>query len=80
MAVALEQFVEQLEDSGILARDMLKEFLPPNAAPRNAEELSRELVRHRKLTKFQATQLWQGKGKSLVLGPNDPQQRILEKI
>ena len=68
MAVALEQFVQQLEDSGILAGDTLREFLPPNAAPKNAEELARELVRQRKLTKFQATQLWQGKGKSLVLG------------
>ena len=68
MAVALEQFVQQLEDSGILAGDALREFLPPNAAPKNAEELARELVRQRKLTKFQATQLWQGKGKSLVLG------------
>jgi len=68
MAVALEQFVQQLEDSGILAGDTLREFLPPNAAPQNAEELARKLVRQRKLTKFQATQLWQGKGKSLVLG------------
>ena len=68
MAVALEQFVQQLEDSGILAGDTLREFLPPNAAPKNAEELARELVRQRKLTKFQATQLWQGRGKSLVLG------------
>ncbi len=68
MAVALEQFVQQLEDSGILAAETLREFLPPNAAPQNAEELARELVRQRKLTKFQATQLWQGKGKSLVLG------------
>ncbi len=68
MAVALEQFVQQLADSGILAGESLREFLPPNAAPKNAEELARELVRQRKLTKFQATQLWQGKGKSLVLG------------
>ncbi len=68
MAVALEQFVQQLEDSGVLAGEALREFLPPNAAPKNAEELARELVRQRKLTKFQATQLWQGKGKSLVLG------------
>ena len=45
MAVALEQFVQQLEDSGILAGDTLSEFLPPKAAPQNAEELARELVR-----------------------------------
>jgi serine/threonine protein kinase len=68
MAVALEQFVQQVADSGILAGDTLKEFLPPNAAPQNAEDLARELVRRRKLTKFQASQIWQGKGKSLILG------------
>jgi serine/threonine protein kinase len=69
MAVTLEQFVEQLQESGILAGDTLREFLPPSdAAPSNAEDLARELVRRRKLTKFQATQVWQGKGKALVLG------------
>ena len=50
MAVPLEKFVKQLEDSGILAGDTLKDFLPPKSEPKDAEELARELVRHKKLT------------------------------
>ena len=50
-----------------LAKRSESSFLP-TLHPKNAEDLARELVRQRKLTKFQATQLWQGKGKSLVLG------------
>jgi len=68
MPVPLEQFVKHLEDSGILAGDTLQEFIPPRASPKDAEELVRELVRQKKLTRFQAEQVWQGKGKSLVLG------------
>src|SRR5262249_18889714 len=76
MAIPLDQFVKHLEDSGILAGDTLKEFIPPKASPKDAEELLRELFRQRKLTKFQAEQVWQGKGKSLVLG----NYLLLEKI
>lgn len=76
MAVALEQFVKQLEDSGVLAGDTLREFLPPRAAPKDAEDLARELIRHKKLTKFQAEMLWIGQGKSLILG----NYVLLEKI
>lgn len=76
MAVPLERFIQQLEDSGIVAGDTLKDFLPPNASPQNAEELARELVRHKKLTKFQAEEVSRGKGKSLVLG----NYVLLEKI
>ncbi len=68
MAVLLEQFVKQLEDSGILAGDTLKSFIPPQASPKDAEELARELVKQKKLTKFQVEQLYAGKGKSLTLG------------
>lgn len=68
MAVPLEKFVSLLEDSGILTRDTLKDFLPPKADPKSSEELALELVRHKKLTKFQAEEISKGKGKSLVLG------------
>ena len=57
MPVPLEQFVKHLEDSGILAGDTLKDFLPPKASPKDAEELARELVRQKKLTKFQAEEV-----------------------
>ncbi len=68
MAVPLEKFVQQLEDSGILASDTIKDFIPPKASPKDAVELARELVRKKKLTKFQAEEVSKGKGKSLVLG------------
>ncbi|MGI8977703.1 MAG: serine/threonine-protein kinase [Pirellulaceae bacterium] len=68
MAVALEQFVAQLEDSGIISGDTLKDFLPPKGEPKDAEELARELVRKKKLTQYQAQELQKGKGKSLSLG------------
>jgi serine/threonine protein kinase len=76
MAVPLKQFVKNLEDSGILAGDTLKDFLPPRSEPKGAEELARELVRKKKLTKFQAEEVYRGKGKSLVLG----NYLILDKI
>ncbi len=76
MAVSLEQLVKRLEDSGILAGDTLQDFIPPKAAPKDCQELLRKLIRKRKLTKFQAEQVWQGKGKSLVLG----NYLLLEKI
>jgi serine/threonine protein kinase len=68
MAVSLEKFVQQLEDSGILAGDTIKDFIPPKASPKDAEELAHELVRQKKLTSFQAEEVSKGKGKSLVLG------------
>jgi serine/threonine-protein kinase len=68
MAVPLEKFVKQLEDSGILTGDTLKDFLPPRSEPKSAEELALELVRKKKLTKFQAEEVAKGKGKALTLG------------
>ncbi len=68
MTVRLEQFVKHLEDSGILGGDTLKDFIPPKATPKDAEELARELVRKKKLTRFQAEQIYAGNGKSLTLG------------
>ncbi len=76
MAVPIEQFVKLLEDSGILAGDTLQDFIPPKASPKDAEELARELVRQKKLTKFQAEAVYQGDGKSLVLD----NYVLLEKI
>jgi serine/threonine protein kinase/Leucine-rich repeat (LRR) protein len=68
MAVTLEKFVQQLEDSGIIASDTIKDFIPPKASPKDATDLARELVRQKKLTKFQVEEVSKGKGKSLVLG------------
>ncbi|MCX7392383.1 MAG: protein kinase, partial [Planctomycetia bacterium] len=68
MALSLKQFVQQLEDSGILAGDTLKDFIPPKASPKDVSELARELIRQKKLTKYQAEEVHRGRAKSLVLG------------
>src|SRR5581483_9769176 len=71
MAVALEQFVKQLEDSGIMPPAKLKSFqekLPPERRPKDAQGLARELVRQKKLTKYQAQEVYSGKARNLVLG------------
>lgn len=68
MVVPIEQFVKQLEDIGILAGETIKDFMPPNASPIDAKELAKELVRRKKLTTFQAEEVYRGKGMSLLLG------------
>src|SRR6516225_3140439 len=76
MTVPVEQFVKQLEDSGILSGDTLRDFVPPKAAPKDAAELARELVRNKKLTKFQAETVYRGHGKSLAVGNYTTLDRI----
>src|SRR5919201_1532966 len=69
MAVGLEQFVKQLEDSGIISPSKLKavqEKLP--AQKRDAQELAKELVKQKQLTKYQAEMDYKGQGKRLALG------------
>ncbi|HEY2894828.1 MAG TPA: protein kinase, partial [Pirellulales bacterium] len=53
-----------------------QDFVPPKATPQDAEELARELVRHKKLTKFQAEEIYNGNAKSLFLA----NYVLLEKI
>ena len=44
MPVALNDFVKNLEDSGIVSPSKLQNFLPPRAAPKDAQELAKQLV------------------------------------
>jgi len=76
MALALEQFVKQLEDSGVIAAGKLERFIPPNASPKDARELARQLILSKQLTKFQVQEIYQGRAKSLILG----NYTILDKI
>ena len=76
MPVALEQFVKNLTDSGVLSAGKLEHFLPPKASPKSAEGLAKELVRQKQLTKYQAAEIYQGRAKSLILG----NYTILDKI
>lgn len=76
MAVALEEFVKQIEDSGVIAPGKLDNFVPPKAHPKDAQELARQLVQSKQLTKFQAQEIYQGRASSLILG----NYTILDKI
>jgi serine/threonine protein kinase len=76
MPVALDQIVKQLADSGVLAPGKLENFIPPKAAPKDAQELVQQLVRSKQLTKFQAQEVYQGRAKSLCLG----NYTVLDKI
>jgi serine/threonine-protein kinase len=69
VAVSLEQFVEQLSGSGLMSAQELSAFqqhLPPQRRPQNAEGLARELVEARRLTRYQAAAVAQGKAQTLV--------------
>ena len=71
MAVSLKTFVERLFDSSVMPREDLEALLDGVAAghrPEDGEQLAHLLVRKKKLTAYQAQQIYAGKGNSLVLG------------
>ena len=70
-APTLEQFVQTLTRSGLLSDTEVSAFLaarPPEDRPPDAESLARELVREKKLTKFQCRAVYQGKTRGLAFG------------
>lgn len=80
MPLTVEQFTERVTSSGVFSNEQLRELLaglPANAPARmDGEALARELVKQKKLTKYQAEQIYVGKGKSLTLG----NYAILDKL
>jgi formylglycine-generating enzyme required for sulfatase activity len=72
MPVPLEQFLQQLLESGLMPADEVRAIqagLPPEVpAHGDCQGFARELVRLRKLTPYQAALVYQGKGQALVLG------------
>ena len=69
MAKSLEEFRSTLLASGVIDAQQLQEFEASLSPPRkNAEELAKSLVQHRKLTKYQAAHIYQANELPLVLG------------
>jgi formylglycine-generating enzyme required for sulfatase activity/serine/threonine protein kinase len=69
VSISLEQFVQQLVQSGLLSETEVSSFqqsLPAQQRPTDAEGLARELVQAKRLTRYQAAAVAQGKAKSLV--------------
>ena len=71
MPQPLTDFTQQLTDSGLMSADEVRAFvegLPADARPTDGAALAKALVKDKRLTKFQAQQLYDGDGKSLTLG------------
>ncbi|MHC4402607.1 MAG: serine/threonine protein kinase [Planctomycetota bacterium] len=71
MAIQLDDVVRSLSHSGLMTADEVETFissLPDDRRPKDARELLQEMLRRRKLTKFQAQAVYQGKTRGLVLG------------
>jgi eukaryotic-like serine/threonine-protein kinase len=76
MPVALETFLSQLSDSGILSDQKLRAATHKKYDHQDGESLAREMIKSGHLTKYQAEQILSGKGKSLRMG----QYVLLEKL
>jgi serine/threonine protein kinase len=79
MAVGIDQFIRRILESSVLSQDEITSLwatLPAEKQPADGEALARMLVKEKKLTKYQAEQIYAGKGKHLVLG----NYVILDKI
>lgn len=71
MALSIEQFIKNLSDSSLMSlveARAFQESRPADKKPSDGQELARELVRQKKLTKFQAEAVYKGNVKGLVLG------------
>ncbi|MEN6494960.1 MAG: serine/threonine-protein kinase, partial [Thermoguttaceae bacterium] len=69
--MTLDEFVQRLMRSRLLSAEQLATFqdsLPSESRPQDGEALARELVRAKRLTKYQATAVYQGKTRGLILG------------
>ena len=76
MPVALETFLSQLSDSGILPEEKLKVVVSKKNSFADGEALARDMIKSNLLTKYQAEQILGGRTKHLVMG----KYQILEKI
>lgn len=71
MPLTIEQFTQRLTSSGLMTADELREWLlrvPEAKRPSDGEQVARELVKRKRLTAYQALEIYLGKGESLVLG------------
>ena len=73
MAITYEQFVKNLEDLGIMSASEIRAFWTANtenAVQPDPQSLAGQLVRAKKLTKYQAVRVYQNKHQGLLLGKN----------
>ena len=71
MTVTLDEFVHSISDCGLMTSEEVDAFirgLPAARQPQDARALAREMLRYKKLTKFQAQIVCEGKARGLVIG------------
>ncbi|MBS0208381.1 MAG: protein kinase [Planctomycetes bacterium] len=68
MAITAKEFLESLSTLNLLPGDELATVKLCVADANDAEQLAKELVRQGKLTKYQAHNIYHGRGKGLVFG------------
>jgi len=68
MATSLNTFVRQIQESGVLAEERLREFLPPGCEVSSADELAHRLIESGTLTRYQVRAISRGRGRALNLG------------
>ena len=71
MTLSLDDFLTRLNESGLLASAEVRGILdawPSEQPSPDVQAFAQELVRRKRLTRFQAEQIHAGKGKSLTLG------------
>jgi len=81
MAISLDQFVQSLVSNGLMSEAELADYrgtFPPEKRPKDAESLAFELVRDKRLTKYQVTAILEGSPTGLVLGEYVLQSKIGE--
>ncbi|MGH7140362.1 MAG: protein kinase domain-containing protein, partial [Pirellulales bacterium] len=79
MRSSVDEFLKRLTESDLLPQAELQavlESLPELDRTQDAEQLAQDLVRQKKLTRFQALAIYQGRTRGLVLG----NYVLLEKI
>jgi formylglycine-generating enzyme required for sulfatase activity/serine/threonine protein kinase len=76
MPVALETFLSQLSDSGILSDQKLRTANHKKSEHQDGESLAREMIKSGHLTKYQAEQILSGKGKNLCMGQYVLQEKL----
>lgn len=71
MSISIDEFVQSLTETGILPPDELSSIvgsLPVDKTRVDVERLARDLVRQQKLTRFQASAIFQGQSRGLRFG------------
>lgn len=71
MPLTIERFTQRLTSSGVMTDGELREWidtLPAAKRPCDGEQLARDLVKRKRLTAYQAMEIYVNKGQSLVLG------------